>query len=167
MSVPHRVSFALAVVAALALGPWISAPLLGDEPESHSPESAHAEHHPNLLAGFVGVALEDRRDNGLAVGIEYERRISERFGVGGLAEYTFGDFDVTVYAVPFAFHLGRWKLYGAPGIEDGQHGTEALLRIGAEYGFQVGSWEISPQVDLDFVDGDQIFVTGVTFGKGF
>ncbi len=55
----------------------------------------------------------------------------------------------------------------APGIEDGEHGTEKLVRIGAEYGFEVKGWEISPQVDLDFVDGDQVFVLGVTFGRGF
>ena len=153
---------------ALFLLLFVSAPVLGDETEGHhSADSEHETHHPNLLAFFVGAAFEDRRDNGIALGLEYERRLGRSFGVGGLVEHTFGDFDTTVYAVPFAFHHKRWKLYVAPGIEDGDDGSENLVRIGGEYAFEVGTWEVSPQVDLDFVDGDSVFVVGVTLGKGF
>ena len=42
-----------------------------------------------------------------------------------------------------------------------------MLRIGVEYGFEAGQWEISPQLDLDFVDGDRIAVLGITFGFGY
>lgn len=125
------------------------------------------EFHRNFLAGFIGVTHEDRRDNGLALGIEYERRLNKSFGIGLLAEYTIGDLDFWVYAVPFAYHTGRWKLYIAPGIEDGEGGTESLVRLGAEYAFEVGEWEISPQLDVDFVDGEEVLVLGVVIGKGF
>lgn len=54
-----------------------------------------------------------------------------------------------------------------PGIEDGDHGNESLFRLGSEYGYEVGTWEISPQIDVDFVNGDQVLVLGVTFGKAF
>jgi hypothetical protein len=37
----------------------------------------------------------------------------------------------------------------------------------AAFGFEYGAWEISPQLDVDFVDGESTFVLGVTFGKGF
>lgn len=84
-----------------------------------------------------------------------------------MAERTFRDFDSTVYAMPFAFHTGTWKFYVAPGIEDGDHGSETLVRLGTEYAFEVGAWEISPQLNIDFVDGDEILVLGVVFGKGF
>ena len=148
----------------------IGAPLAFAEESEHIAASGHeTEHdfHPNLLAVFVGVTNEDRREKGLALGIEYERRLNKSFGIGAVAEHTFGDLDFWVYAVPFAYHTGRWKFYVAPGIEDGDHGTESLLRLGGEYAYEVGAWEISPQLDWDFVDGEQVFVLGVTFGKGF
>jgi hypothetical protein len=36
-----------------------------------------------------------------------------------------------------------------------------------EYAFEVGDFEISPQFDVDFVDGDQVLVFGLAFGQGF
>ena len=138
------------------------------EETAHDGESHGHAVHKNLLALFVGVAADDRRDKGPALGIEYERRLSERFGVGVVVERTFGDLDSMVYAVPFAYHSGAWKAYIAPGIEDREgHHTENLVRIGAEDAFKAGRWEIAPQVDIDFVEGSQVFVIGVTFGKGF
>ena len=155
-------------ITALFLLLFISGAAVGDETEDHhSAESEHETHHPNVLAVFVGVAFEDRRDNGVALGLEYERRLSRVFGVGALVEHTFGDIDTTVYAVPFAFHHKRWKFVVAPGIEDGDHGSENLIRVGAEYAFEVRKWEIAPQFDLDFVDGDSVLVVGAAFGKGF
>jgi hypothetical protein len=52
-------------------------------------------------------------------------------------------------------------------VEDGEHGSESLVRLGGEYAFEFGAWEISPQLNVDFVDGDQVAVLGVSFGKGF
>jgi hypothetical protein len=140
--------------------------------QQHTEETAHEhagahEFHPNLIALFVGVTHEGRNENELTLGIEYERRLNKSFGVGIVAEHSIGDIDFWVYAVPFAYHNGPWKFYVAPGIEDGDHGSESLLRLGAEYAFEVGSWEISPQFDVDFVDGEEVYVLGLTFGKGF
>ena len=142
-------------VATLLFTPYITTPAYGEE------------FHPNFVALFVGLTSEDRRETGLALGIEYEYRLNRAFGIGVLAEHTFGDIDTTVFAMPFAYHTGRWKAYVAPGIEDGDRGSESLVRIGGEYAFEVGRWEVSPQLDIDFVDGDQVFVLGVTIGKGF
>jgi len=128
--------------------------------------SEHSEFHKHVVAFFAGVAHQGARDNGLALGIEYEYRLSSSFGIGALAEHTFGDFDTWVYAVPFAYHRGPWKVYAAPGREDGEHGGESLLRLGGEYGIEAGKWEIAPQLDLDLVDGEETWVLGVTFGKG-
>jgi hypothetical protein len=138
-----------------------------DEHESASDHEAAHDFHPNLLALFVGVTGEGRNEKGLTLGIEYERRLNMSFGIGVLAEHSYGDLDFWVYAVPFAYHIGRWKFYIAPGVEDGDHGGESLVRLGGEYAYKVGAWEISPQIDVDFVDGDEILVLGVTFGKGF
>jgi hypothetical protein len=94
--------------------------------------------------------------------------LNEPFGIGVLAERTFGDADFWVYAVSFAYRVDRWKFYVAPGIEDSDdHGTESLVRLSAEYAFEVGSWELSPQLAIDFVDGEEVLIMGVVFGKGF
>jgi hypothetical protein len=137
---------------------------MGAEPETPAKGGEHSE---NVLAAFVGIAREGPRDNGLALGVEYERRLGEQFGIGVLAEHTFGDIDTWVYAIPFAYHSQRWKFYLAPGTERSKHGNESLLRIGAERAFEIGSWEIAPQLDVDFVNSEQIYVVGVTLSKRF
>jgi hypothetical protein len=58
-------------------------------------------------------------------------------------------------------------MYIAPGVEDGEHGTESLLRLGVEYAFEVGAVEIAPQLAVDFVDGEEVLVLGVVIGKAF
>jgi hypothetical protein len=140
------------------------------EPQSSGGSEGHgdAHYHKNLVGVFTGITHVGRRENGAALGFEYERRFSEKFGVGVVAEHTFGDADVWIAAIPFAFHTGHWKLYAAPGIEEGHHGTEELLRLGAEYAFELSDGgEIAPQINVDLVDNEDVWVFGVVFAKGF
>ena len=135
------------------------------EHEGHGSEHAF---HRNVVAACVGVTSEDCREKALTLGLEYERRFTPTFGLGVVAERAFGDLDFWVFAVPFAWHNGPWKLYAAPGVEDSdEHGSEFLFRVGVEYGFEVGNFEIAPQLDIDFVDGQEVLVLGVTIGKGY
>ncbi len=146
------------------------APLVLAETDEHEPSSDHEathEFHRNIVAGFYGVTYEGRGDNGVALGIAYERLLTESFGIGVIAEHTFGDLDFWVYAVPFAYRTGRWRLYIAPGVEDDGQSTESLVRLGAEYAFEVGTLEIAPQLAMDYVGGEKVLVLGVDFGKGF
>jgi len=121
----------------------------------------------NRLSLLVGITDETRRDKGATLGLEYERRLDATLGVGLVAEHVFGDLDFSIFAVPLFFHTGRWKFLIAPGVEDSDLGTEFLLRIGGDYGFEVGRWEIAPGIDVDFVDGDVVPVIGVAIGRGF
>ena len=94
--------------------------------------------------------------------------MTDSFGIGVFAEHTFGDDEFTVFGVPFTYKVDRWKFYIAPGIEESDaHGTESLVRLSAEYAFEAGTWEIAPQLAVDFVDGDEVLVLGLVFGKGF
>lgn len=123
--------------------------------------SPQEEDYPQHTFGvFIGDTTEDRRD-GATLGFEFEYRATEKLGLGLTAEYVAGDFDTKVLAIPVARHNGPWKFYAGPGLEFGEEGRETLFRIGAEYGFRLGRLEVSPQVDVDFVDGDQLFVIGV------
>jgi len=149
---------------------WLVALLSGGSVAAKDAETGHENgqgYHESTFGVFVGFATEGERDDGLALGVEYEHRVNPRIGIGVLAEHTFGELDTWVLAAPLAFHSGPWKLYAAPGLEriDGEGGF--LVRLGAEYGFHRGEWEISPQVDIDFVDGEEVLVIGVTFLRGF
>ncbi len=137
-------------------------------------DNTHDEHakahdfHPNVVGLFGGITSEDRRERALTFGIEYERRLNQSFGLGVVAERATGDLDLWVFAVPIAFHNGPWKLYVAPGVEDSDHhGSEFLFRVGAEYAFDMGGYELAPQVDIDFVNGEQVYVFGLVLAWGF
>jgi len=138
------------------------------EHESASGHESGHEFHKNVVSFFAGVSHSGRRENGGALGFGYDRLLTKSFSIGVLAEHTFGDADFTVYAVALSYRVDRWKFYIAPGIEDSDaHGTESLVRLAAEYAFEAGTWEISPQIAVDFVDGEEVLVLGVVFGKGF
>ena len=166
----HRLPGLLTVVLFAMCAPAVYAQTDDHDTSEHESNSSHEsehEYHKNVVSFFAGAA-HSGRDNGAALGVAYERFLNESFGIGVIVERTFGDGDFTVYAVPFGYRIDRWKFYVAPGIEDSdEHGTESLVRLGAEYAFEAGSWEISPQVAVDFVGGNEVLVLGFVFGKGF
>ncbi len=58
----------------------------------------------------------------------------------------------------------------APGIEiDDEDGDNSFLcRAGAAYEFEIAErCSITPEFNVDFVDGDEVFVYGLSFGYGF
>ncbi|MEO1078432.1 MAG: hypothetical protein AAFY29_02680 [Pseudomonadota bacterium] len=120
----------------------------------------------HVLGLFLGETSEDRRGS-FTLGLEYEYRISPELGLGLTAEHIGGDFDTNVFVVPIARHYGPWKVYAGPGVERRDGENEGLLRVGVEYGFHFGDYEISPQIDFDWVDGERLFVVGVVFAREF
>ena len=132
-----------------------------------APASAQ-EHHleENEIAVFVGIAHEGR-DDGVAIGVEYERRIDESLGLGLLVEHTFGDLKTWVFAVPLTLHVEDWKFVLAPGIEDRDGRSENLVRIAVGYEFETSNVKMTPTVNVDFVDDETVFVLGVAFGWPF
>lgn len=143
----------------------MSSATFGNEAE----EAENGEERRNSIGVFVGIAEEERRENGIALGIEGTHFFTESFGIGGVLEYTFGDIDALVGSVPLIYRTGRWKAYAGPGFEDGDASEDAefLVRIGAEYGFEAGPIEIAPQLNIDVVDGDAVLVIGVLFARPF
>ena len=125
------------------------------------------EHHKNVLAGFVGLTHE-RREDGLALGFEYQRRLTKNVGVTVLAERTWGDFDFWVVAVPVHFRAKRWRFGIGPGIERKQGGnTEGLIRVAIGYAFEAEHVHYAPALSVDFVDGEQVYVLGIGVGFSF
>ena len=150
----------------LAASIFLSAGTMAEEP-THG-EQGEAHHgHKNLVAGFIGITGEDRRERALTLGIDYTRWLTPTMGIGVGVERAFGDLDFTVVAVPLSFRFDRWKFFAGPGTEHSHGDTEFLIRAGGEYAFERSGYEISPKFMLDFIDGDVVIVGGVAVGFGF
>ncbi len=124
------------------------------------------EQHANEIAGFFGLSHENN-ENAPAPGLEYERRISDKLGLGVLVEKTWGDIDSRVYAVPLTFHAEEWKFIVAPGIEAKHGHTENLIRVGVGHEFEMTEFKVTPSLSVDFVNSETIYVLGISFGIGF
>ena len=118
------------------------------------------------LSLFAGVT-DDRGDNVFSLGLDYEYKFSEVFGIGDLLDYAGGDVRTAVVGVPiFAHPIGGLVVLLAPGVEIQDDGdNEALVRLGAGWEFELGErFVVAPVFNVDFVDGDKVYVYGVEFG---
>ncbi len=140
--------------------------VLGPEFAVASEEGHEAEHSKNVIAGFIGLTHE-RRENGLALGIEYERKLTESVGIGLLAERTWGDFDFWVVAAPVYFGTDTWRFGIGPGVEYADDSTKGLVRAAIAYEFAGEKLHYAPGLAIDFVDGEQVYVLGIAVGLGF
>lgn len=157
----------IAVVSIICLA--VASPLLFAAEQTHH-ESEN--YHRNMAEFFIGNTYEDadhERENGFTLGLTYERRISELFGFGGFYEYAAGDFDKWSIGVPLFIHpYEGWRFALAPGLEHRHGDDEFLFRTGVAYEFELSErWVMMPEFNIDFVDGEEAFVFGLTFGFGF
>ncbi len=103
-----------------------------------------------------------------SVGIAYEYRLNEILGVGGLFEHIGGDLNEFIGAVPLFIHPYKgWRFILAPGLDYRHDRSDFLIRTGVAYEFEIDRWSITPEFNVDFVDGEQVPVYGVSFGYGF
>jgi hypothetical protein len=141
-------------------------------------EQGHGQHeearhyHVNTAEVFIGGTYEDGEhgsEDGFTVGLTYERRLSELLGVGGFYEYAAGDFDKWSIGVPLFIHpYGGFRFELAPGMEHRDGDDDFLFRTGVGYEFELSErWMMMPEFNVDFVDGDESYVFGVSFGYGF
>jgi len=160
----------IALVSAVYLA--VTAPQLFASEQTHATHEDSAHHHLNMLEIFLGNTYEDSEhgdEKGFTIGLVYERRFSELFGIGGFYEYAAGDFDKWSIGVPLFIHPHEgWRFALAPGLEHRHGDDEFLFRTGVAYEFELSEqWMIMTEVNIDFVDGEEAFVFGLTFGFGF
>ena len=144
--------------------------LLTMTPKGAVAENEHGHHeaaHSHRLELFLGNTHEDSED-GFSVGLAYEYRITEILGTGGLVEYAGGDLDKWLAGVPLFIHPHKgWRFVLAPGLEHKHSENEFLFRAGVAYEFEIGRWSITPEFNVDFVEGEEALVYGLSFGYGF
>ena len=137
-------------------------------------EEATQSEHSSEFEGRQSVAFfmgntHDGSEDGFTVRMDYEYRLSETNGIGGLVEYASGELDSWVFAAPLFIHPYKGlRLLVALGFEYGHSEAEFLIRTGIAYEFEMGErWTITPEFNVDFVDSDEKYVYGVAFGYGF
>ena len=119
---------------------------------------------------FLGNTHDDGED-GFSVGLSYEYRLNQLFGIGGIVEYASGVLREWVLAVPLFLHPYKgWRFLVAPGvtIPDNDGDDEFVFRVGVAYEFEIGEkWAIIPEFNVDFVDNSEVLVYGLNFGYKF
>ncbi len=108
-------------------------------------------------------------DTVASAGLLYRYRASELLSVGALAEYAGGSLEHWVIGIPFVLHVGEgWQLMGMPGVEIHSGHEKFLFRAGVGYEFEMpGGHSITPELAVDFVDGETSLVLGVAIGWRF
>jgi len=158
------------------------------EAEGHSGRS----HHKNDIGIFLGLTDEHGHANEPTLGVDYKRRVAKHWAIGGLFDYAGGDLRNTIVAASVTwwsdvgltltaapgieFHRGRGVTIdcgcgGALKSEDpdqigllDEDERYFVMRLGAGWGFPIGQdYIIEPQVNLDLVEGEKVWVYGVNF----
>jgi hypothetical protein len=132
--------------------------------------AGEVKHIPGIFVGATNFDSETK----LTLGLEYEYKINQQWGVGAVYESTseahHGD-GVTVSLVSAFYHPDNHIRLGIGlGQEEvgGYHPhTENLYRISAGYDYHVDQFGIAPTVAVDFIDGEQALVFGVAFTRPF
>ncbi len=141
--------------------------------------TAHEEHR-NQLGVFVGAASHlHQKETGVAVGLEYARRLTHRVGIGAFAEYASSKLERDfIVGVPLEVEpVGRLALWAGPGIEfvtvedeatgEEENETESLLRMGTGYVFPLGRLTVRPSFTADYAGGHWTLVYGAVLALPF
>lgn len=164
----NLVLFAVVVIAIVAA--------LDAQPAAANEESGHHEYPHSHFALFVGAGFEQakngHKEEGTALGLEYEYQFEEKWGVGVDVERLFGSgtHRSSVAVVPVSFHATEnWRLFAGPGFELSETGDKFLGRIGVAYELPLRNrWSVSPEILVDFIeDGANTIVIGIALGRGF
>ena len=147
----------------------------GTAPAEEAHEGAAHSFHRHHAALFIGNTQNDGSEHGLSVGMEYEYRINQWLGLGGLVEYAAGDFEHLLIAVPLFIHpYEDWLFMVAAGTEihkedeENKRKRDWLIRTGVGYQFQFGEkYSITPAFYVDFSEHETLFIYGLYIGLGF
>ncbi len=154
----------LVLVLAAGLAGCASTRLATEPVEAHHDGEHGHSHHVTLFLGNTRAHGED----GFTVGADYEYRLSRLAGIGAFVDRAEGHHDTTIVGPALFVHpYGHWRLLVAPAVENEGSENQFLLRAGLAYEFEVGEWTIAPTLNVDFVDGEESSVFGLSIGHGF
>lgn len=159
--------------------PLIALPALAQH-EAYGNGEAHHRHHFAFLAG----GSHNTHKDGDTFGADYEYRFAHRVGLLTTYEHVGGDFREDLMAFTAAWH--PWKglrLTAGPGFDrepqesleahgsephEGHKRTRGLFRVGGGYDFHLPrGFTIGPDLAVDILKGEKVFVYGINIGFGF
>lgn len=103
------------------------------------------------------------RDDALSLSVSYGYRFDARASIGALAEYAFDPVEASVLGMPLRLYPAYGLVLAVMSGGEVHHSeTEALFRAGVGYEFQVSRASATPEVNVDFVDGETNVGGGVS-----
>ena len=147
--------------------------------ESRSDSETEHEIKHNHVAVFVGgmSPVGESNETFFALGLSYERRLNESFGIEVLTDFTIGSggraalFLAGVTYRPFKEY--GLKLMTGPGFEIEDHNGHAIevnfvYGVGVAWEFHLGKVSVAPTVRADFLGESNANITfGISIGAGF
>ena len=148
-------------VASLASAGWVAG-----APQDQDAQGGKKVEHPNEVALIIAGTYEDEETN-FTTGLEFERRLPHRLGVGAAFEYLAD--GTWLFVVPLYFHpVGGFKVFTGPGVERKDGENLFLWRVGVAYVFEFAErYFVSPGLEVDFVGREEALVFGANFGISF
>ena len=160
------------LVLIFILSTVFASPALAEEPSAESGQGGHdggAHHRPHRhhIIVFLGTTRA-HGENEDTIGVEYQYRVQEKVGFGGLVDHVGGDFDATAVAAAVYLHpVGDLEFIIAAGFENEDGVNESLVRTGVSYHFKFGKTSVAPTFNIDFVGEEEHKVYGVNVGWAF
>jgi hypothetical protein len=159
-------SFALASHESVEVPVTPLAPLA---PVARAASRAPEAEERNSVGLFLGATTKEGSSDG-SIGVKYERRWKEQTGLGFILEYT-PDSNERFVTLPslFLHPYRQLSVALAPGIITEDSESFFALRIGAGWDFELGGgFSLAPEVNYDFVSGDEnALVIGLTTAYSF
>ncbi|WP_152286185.1 hypothetical protein [Flavicella marina] len=129
-------------------------------------EPAHHENHYHF-SGFAGFTADYKGQNGYKLGLEYEYRLNDYFGIGGTFDFTGADFQIFGLSAGFSTYPFKVPLVlalGAGGKHSNNH-WKYFTRGLATYDFHLEDISIGPMIMYDaFPSEKDIFTIGMSIG---
>ena len=130
-------------------------------------EAAHAG-HKNHLSVFFGNTHDYHGEDAFTVGLDYEYRLTDLFGVGALIDRAGGDIKSTVAGAALFVHpCENARLFGVAANEHHHGEDEFIVRLGVNYDVHVSDWTVSPTVSVDLLEHGENWIYGLGIGRGF
>ena len=119
----------------------------GEGPSTERPANPTTPSRRHVGRLFVG-GTTDRGGGGFTLGGQYEYRLAAEWGVGGLADVTFGrNVAVVIGAAGYWHPIERLTLLAAPSVD--LERDDFFVRAGGSYDFAVKDYLIGPALYVD------------------
>jgi len=165
-------------LAALTSAAWASdgSQALAEEPSGEaSGEQEEEEEPPNEIAVFIGSTQGEKEDGGrddprFTVGLDYVRRLSSWFGIGGFIDLVAEGGREGLAGIPLFFHAGRSATFMlAPSVQRTRETKdfEYATRLGFIWKFELRRIILAPAIYYDILEDEEFVVVGLNVVRAF